>query len=86
MIEFLEVPYAGTNTKDGFEILIHGFVLIPITIGAVTTHELHAILINEEGVLHTLPVEGGAIATDWRYTRGRGWHALTDTGPGQDDE
>lgn len=73
MIEFLEQPYKATNTQSGFEVLVHGFVILP--------DGLHAICVSEEGVLSTTPLDSGSITLEWRYKRGRGWFSLGDVGP-----
>lgn len=74
MITWLDTPFKGTNTKDGFEILVHGFYMDEML-------GLTALCVDEGGVLHPIVVGQGAIALDWRFTRGKGWHSIDDPEP-----
>ena len=81
MIEFLDKPYKATDKQSGFEILVHGFVILSERVGGINTERLHAMCVLEEGVLTTIPVDNHSIILDWRYTRERGWFSIDDPEP-----
>jgi len=72
VIHWFEPPYKGTNTRDGFEVIIHGLAIIAGTV--------RVLCVGEDGVLADLPLS--AVAMDWRHDRQRGWFSIDD--PAQD--
>jgi hypothetical protein len=81
MFQWFADPLFATDSGNGFEILVHGLVVMT-KVGDIQV--VQALCVDEAGYLHTIPVESGRIRLTYRYKRGEGWDTIKDPAESSD--